>query len=343
MESPEILAAKLLIAATEVRVSLLENAGARGWRMAPAVWTGAEPLALLHSGGRVFAAADDGLWLGRESQHRSGPPRFGWERLPGVPQSKISFLAGGGPVLYAAGNGGSLLVSRDWGANWAASDGLKKAVESGTPEVQAMGLDPARPAIIAAALEGGAILLSTDYGETWNTVGKAPSPVVSLEVSYYRREDVVYAATASGFFKGRALDVPRRASRSLEESWQFSNGGLTMTHCTAMAVRRVRGETILLACVDENGGGASPAEAPISRGEGGAIFRSVDYGARWERVRGGLPEPAPRFTALCYDRADPFVAFAGTADGAIYYCTEAGDSWHPLFSGLAPIRALLAL
>jgi len=329
VESPEILATRLLIAAAEPAIVLLENAGAHGWRIAPAVWPGGEPLALLFSSGRVFAAAEDGIWIGRETRPRGGPPALAWERAPGVPKSAISFLAGAGPVLYAAADDGSLFVSRDWGANWAQSDALKKSIESGAPQVRAMGLDPARPPIVAAALEGGAILLSADYGETWKAAGKAPSPVVSIEVSYYQRENMIYAATASGFYKGRALDVPRRASRSLEESWQFSNGGLTVTTCTAMAVRRARGETIFLACADGDGSGA--------------IFRSVDYGARWERVTGGLPQPAPLFTALCFDRADPLVVFAGAADGRIYSCTQAGDSWHPLSSGLAPIRALLAL
>jgi photosystem II stability/assembly factor-like uncharacterized protein len=237
-------------------------------------------------------------------------------------------------------------VSRDSGETWSQSDALIKAQHSGAAPVAALGVDAKRPYAVVAALESGAILLTSDFGETWNAAGSVPAPVVAVGLSYYQREEIVYAATGSGFHRSRAVDVPNRASGRLEAFWHLSSGGLTITHCTAMTVRRIapgQGETIFLAAFAESSGGREPAEAAAAPREGGGVFRSVDYGARWERVREGLPEPAPRFTALCYDAADPYVVFAGTSDGTIYHCREAGDCWYLLASGLSPIRALIAL
>jgi len=257
-------------------------------------------------------------------------------------------------VIYAGRDDGTLLVSRDSGETWSLSDALIKAQQSGPAAVAALGLDAKRPHAAIAALESGAILLSSDFGETWNTAGSVPAPVVAVGLSYYQREEIVYAATGSGFHRSRAVDVPNRASGTLQEFWHLSSGGLTITRCTAMTVRRIapgQGETIFLAAFDDSREGREPldrardrpAEVRQPADEGGGGFRSVDYGARWERVKEGLPEPGPRFTGLCYDAADPYVVFAGTEDGRLYHCREAGASWYPLLSGLPPIRALIAL
>jgi hypothetical protein len=333
MQTSEVLGTGFLIAATDEGITLVENAGRRGPRAARTDWPGGRPVALLETGGRVFAAAEDGIWRARPC--RAGVPTpavHEWERAPGAPARRMCCLAAAGTVIYAGRDDGTLLVSRDSGETWSQSDALIKAQQSGPATVAALGVDAKRPYAVVAALESGAILLSTDFGETWNTAGSVPAPVLSVGLSYYQREEIVYAATGSGFHRSRAVDVPNRASGRLEAFWHLSSGGLTITHCTAMTVRRIapgQGETIFLAAFAES--------------SGGQVFRSVDYGARWERVREGLPEPAPRFTALCYDRRDPYVIFAGTEDGRLYHCREAGDSWYPLLSGLSPIRALIAV
>lgn len=313
-----VLRTKAIVVAAEGGLWLLAPDRRGAWGIARVEWPGGEPVALLASGHRIIAAAHTGVWL-------SGDGRK-WEPAPGVAGREICCVAGDGNMVYAAEPAGSLFVSHDSGATWAEQPGLRSALESEGASVRALGLDPANAWTLWAAAQGGAVLRSEDAGQAWQAVGKVPAEVVALEGSHYGgpwtealTKVAVHAATAQGFY--RSLDAGAK--------WQLSSGGLTVLGCTAMAVRRVYGQTIFLAAFDPKGGGA--------------IFRSVDYGYRWERVRDGLPEPGPRYTALCFDRADPYVVFAGTSDGRIFFCTEAGDLWHPLHAGLPAVRALLAL
>ena len=314
----EVLRTKALVVAAEGGLRLIEPDRRGAWGQAQVEWNGGEVAALLTAGRRIVAAAQSGVWLSSDGRK--------WEPAKGVGSTEIRCLAGDGNMVYASDPGGALFVSHDAGGAWTEQQGLKAALESDQASVVALALDPTNPWTVWAAASGGAILSTTDAGQTWQAAGKVPAEVRALEGSHYAgpwmealTKVAVFAATPSGFFK----------SRDAGANWESSSGGLTILGSTAMAVRRVYGQTMFLAASDQK--------------SGGGIFRSVDYGYRWERVRDGLPEPGPEYTALCFDKADPYVVFAGTADGRIYFCTEAGDLWHLLQSDLPPIRALVAL
>ncbi len=314
----EALGTKALIVAVEGGLQLLQHNGRGSWQAVEVQWAGGQVAALFANERRVFAAAERGVWLSPDGRQ--------WQSAEGVGSREVCCLAGNGNMVYACEPAGTLLVSHDAGGAWAEQAGLKEALQSGEAGVRALGLDPANPWTMWAASDGGAILSTSDAGKTWQSAGKVPAEVRLLEGSHYAgpwmealTKAAVFAATPSGFYK----------SRDAGATWELSNGGLTVVGCAAMTVRRKFGQTIFLAAFDKQ--------------SGGAIFRSVDYGYRWERVREGLPEPGPAYTALCFDRADPYVVFAGAADGRIYFCTEAGDLWHLLHSDLPPVRALMAL
>lgn len=80
---------------------------------------------------------------------------------------------------------------------------------------------------------------------------------------------------------------------------------------------------------------------------GGGIFRSSDGGASWQQLHGGLPYDkyysptislalSPNFAA---DRTLFAGIFVGDSMGyGVYRSTDAGDTWQPMWSGLAHLR-----
>jgi photosystem II stability/assembly factor-like uncharacterized protein len=77
---------------------------------------------------------------------------------------------------------------------------------------------------------------------------------------------------------------------------------------------------------------------PAARAEG-KIFRSLDCGKTWERLRGGLPESLKHeFGALCAEEVNGVCAiFGGTTGGEVFFSEDNGDSWQMITDQLAPI------
>jgi hypothetical protein len=272
---------------------------------------------------------------------RSDDAGKNWRRSDsGLGSSQPWCLTESGSLLFAGLEPAGVAVSNDEGKNWKELDAfhtLPGADEwkgpGGSPaRVRALAADPNEPSLLYAGIEAAGIARSEDAGQTWQKADQGIHlDVHSLAVSgLYRR--FVYAATGGGFYK----------TTDGGAEWRESNAGLTRLYARPLVARRAYGETLFLAAADGPPSYPGPAWSPAENANA-AIFHSVDYGARWEEVKDGLPSP-PRamFGALCFDAQDPYIVWAGDLKGGIFAAFESGRKWVLLFEGLRQILAILA-
>ena len=72
------------------------------------------------------------------------------------------------------------------------------------------------------------------------------------------------------------------------------------------------------------------------------LYRSVDSGATWEPITGGLPSALyGSVNASAVDPQEANTVFAGTSDGQVLVSRSLGDSWHTLAERLPVVEVLL--
>lgn len=182
------------------------------------------------------------------------------------------------PVGIAVGTGGKIFVTSDSGYVYTSVDNGASWQTSYTPD------SPASLAALAVrgemVLAGGELLFirSTDGGATWQVGGPRAYTFA------FGPDGTVYA----GSFLGRVY-----RSTNFGESFQFTVTSQTTAQITAIAVNE-RGDVFA---------GGRPG-----------MFMSTNDGATWERIEGGLLNPA--VTSIVLDSAG--VAYAGTYGGGVH-------------------------
>ena len=181
----------------------------------------------------------------------------------------------------------AILKSTDGGANWIVAwdwfSGLRGAVN-------ALALDPSRPATLYAGIDGdsGGLFKSTDGGLTWTNTG-AVQAGVSLLALAPANSLTIYAVGAKGLLK----------SADGGSNWTTINNGLAevignpLIAATSLVVDRANSNLVYL--------GTSTA----------GVFRSTDGGTNWTPLNDGLLNLQIR--ALTIGRNG--TAYAATAAG----------------------------
>lgn len=224
-------------------------------------------------------------------------------------------------IAVATSNG--LIVARGRDGDWQAVEHLYG------DDVQALAVDPLRPAIIYCGTFGHGLWRSDDAGGTWHPVGAgiAHPQVMSIAVSALERsgdEGVVYAGTEpSALFRstdGGATWRECAALRALPSAptWSFPPRPYTShVRCIALDPRQ---PGVLALCI-----------------EAGALVRSTDAGETWtDRVPGG---PWDTHTLLVHPGA-PGRLYAAAGDGFMRpgagyaESRDAGASWQRHGEGL---------
>lgn len=249
--------------------------------------------------------------------------------------------------------GPSIFTSDDGGESWHEPEGgaLRFPAETGAALVRAWQLQPAGPAepgVVWAGVEPAALFRSEDGGSTYSLVeglwdhpdrpqwmpgggGLCLHTVVPHPTDADR---MVVAVSAAGVYR----------TGDGGKSWVPSNSGITAWH-------NPDPHPPFGQCVHKIARHPDRPEQMFLQNHGG-VYRSDDGGATWGEIHGGLPatfgfptvaHPHRPGTAYVY----PLVADAHRMPPEdrcrVYRTTDAGESWHPLATGLPQERAYLTV
>jgi photosystem II stability/assembly factor-like uncharacterized protein len=310
-----------LYAATAIAVHRAEGtAGGRQWQRGGTLPSTAGPIRSLLADpfipGKLYAGTDcEGMYVSLDSgqtwqSQTAGMRAVVWPRAIVVdPQDKARFLV-------AAGVQGAFLTQDD-GATWTPLSGARSWY--------ALAMHPTDPRVILAGVEGDAltcILRSDDGGSTWApasvklTAGARDAPPHISTLVFSRSDPRVAYAGGS-----ERVDWQDRAAL-----FTSADGGRTFIPTLALppetynvlslAVQPTNSKVVLLAgqCTTPDGDRV------------GALWRTQDGGATWERVYspGG-------FNTVVFDPSNPDVAYA--AGGPVLKTTDGGRTWQVIREG----------
>lgn len=257
-----------------------------------------------------------------------GPHRGGRvTAVDGVPSQPFTF--------YMGATGGGVWRTTDGGVSWFnLSDGYFK-----TGSVGAIAVAPSNPDIIYVGMgehcvraetfsHGDGVYKSEDGGRTWTHMGLTPTKQIASVIVHPTNPDIVYVG-AQGSPWG---PHPERGV------YKSVDGGRTWTHILKDSpstgvndlVMDPNNPDVLYAAMWEHVQKPWHGYQITSGGPGSALYKSIDGGATWARLGGGLPEPAGKYaiTASPADSNRLFaLAEARPGEGGLFRSDDAGASW----------------
>jgi photosystem II stability/assembly factor-like uncharacterized protein len=253
-------------------------------------------------------------------------------------------------IVYAGTEPVSLFRSADGGRSWTELTALKNQPESVTEKwwfpqfpheshVLSIFVDWHNPRVLAVGLEHGGILRSSDGGGHWEDLSEG---IEYIDIHTVKGDpihaDLYYAATARGFYR----------SDQQGRNWVFSERGLNRSYFHDLVV--IPGEPPALFLTTANG--TPPAWIRKEKAQS-AIFRSLDCGASWQQLTGGLPASMERMIwNLSVDPDAPDDLYAGTGEaqgqrsenvssrGAVWMSKDRGDHWQTIYEVPNTIRSV---
>jgi hypothetical protein len=202
---------------------------------------------------------------------------------------------------------------------------------------------PDDSALLHVCLEHGGIIRSDDRGRNWEDVSQG---IDYVDIHHFSsppgRKDLFFVATARGFFK---TNDPR-------QGWQRAENGFTRDYFHDFVFLPGNPGAMLVATADK-----SPGYWDRPERAQGAVFRSRNLAASWERVGVGkwLPQNMKQMVwALAQHPEDPSIVYAGLGavsrgrsadasqrgEGDILVTEDQGDSWERLPLDLPADRVL---
>lgn len=241
----------------------------------------------------------------------------------------------GNPMTYYMGTtGGGLWKTDDAGITWRnVSDGFFKtgtvgaiAVAESDPNVVYVGMgEHAVRGVMTHSGDG--VYKSTDAGKTWKRIGLEQTRHISRIVVDPKNPNIVIVA-AQGALYGQS------AERGIYKS---TDGGATWKNVLFVDNKTGAAELsmdmtnprILYAAMWEHG--RLPWKV-ISGGPGGGLYKSVDQGETWEKMKDGLPEEMGKMS-IAVSRSNPEKVWAliesdsEKETGGLFVSTNAGRKW----------------
>ncbi|MBP6823473.1 MAG: glycosyl hydrolase [Acidobacteria bacterium] len=274
------------------------------------------------------AAADDYNSVFKAVKWRSiGPFRGG--------RSNAGSGVIGDPMTYYMGTtGGGLWKTDDMGITWRnISDGYFKtgtigaiAVAESDPNVVYVGMgEHAVRGVMTHSGDG--VYKSTDAGKTWKHIGLEQTRHISRIVVDPKNPNILLVA-AQGALYGPSSE------RGIYKS---TDGGATWKNVLFVDDKTGAAELsmdmtntrILYAAMWEHG--RRPWQV-ISGGPGSGLYKSVDQGETWEKLKEGLPEEMGKMS-IAVSRSNPEKVYAliesdtNKEAGGLFVSTDAGKKW----------------
>jgi photosystem II stability/assembly factor-like uncharacterized protein len=239
-------------------------------------------------------------------------------------------VPGNANICYAGAASGGIFKSEDGGINW-------KPIFDKQPvsSVGSLAIAPSDPNVIWAGTgetfirsnisHGDGIYKSTDAGKTWKNMGLGKTGRIGRVVIHPRDPDIVFAA-AMGHCYGSQED--RGIFRTVDggETWEKVLFVDENTGCSDIAMDP-NNPRILFA-------GMWPmlirTWGKWSGGPGGGLFRSVDGGTTWEKLKGkGLPDGDIGKIAVAVAPSDSSRVYAliEHEDEGLWRSDDSGETW----------------
>jgi photosystem II stability/assembly factor-like uncharacterized protein len=230
--------------------------------------------------------------------------------------------------------GGGLWKTEDMGITWRnISDGFFKtgsvgaiAVAESDPNVVYVGMGEHAPRGVMTH-HGDGVYKSTDAGKTWKHIGLDKSQHISRVIVHPKNPDMVYVAVQGALYG-------KSDQRGLFKS---SDGGVTWkkvlyvddkTGCVELSMDMTN-PRILYAALWEHG--RLPWKV-VSGGPGSGLYKSVDGGETWERMKDGLPAEMGKMS-IAVSRSNPSKVYAlveSDSDkeaGGLFVSENSGKNW----------------
>lgn len=244
-------------------------------------------------------------------------------------------------TFYMGATGGGVWKTTDYGHNWTnISDGFFDS-----PSIGAIRVAPSDPDIIyvgtgsdglrSNVISGKGVYRSNDAGKTWTDIGlKETGHIGAVEVDPFNPNVVYVAAIGNGFAPNEERGIFKSTDGGknwekilyLSDTVGFSDIEMHPNNPDVLYAGAWRGER--------------KPWTIISGGRQGGVYRSVDGGQTWKRMRDGLPEGiiGKIDFAVSADDPDRVYALIEAPDekGGLYRSDDAGNTWK-LVSNFAPL------
>jgi photosystem II stability/assembly factor-like uncharacterized protein len=274
------------------------------------------------------AGADDYNAIFKPVKWRSiGPFRGG--------RSVASTGVVGDPKTYYMGTtGGGLWKTDDMGISWRnISDGFFK-----TGSVGAIAVAESDPNVVYVGMgehavrgvmthHGDGVYKSTDAGKTWKRVGLELSQHISRIIVDPKNPNTVWVAAQGALY---SPSQQRGVFKSTDGGATWKNVLFVDNKTGASELSLDMNNTrILYAAMWEYG--RLPWKV-ISGGPGSGLYKSVDSGETWERLKDGLPEELGKMS-IAVSRSNPEKVYAliesdsNKEAGGLFLSTDGGKKW----------------
>jgi photosystem II stability/assembly factor-like uncharacterized protein len=241
------------------------------------------------------------------------------------------------PLTYFGGyTGGGLWRTDDAGINWRnISDGWFR-----TGSIGAIAVAPSDPNVIyvgtgeeairgQSSSYGDGVYRSTDQGRTWTNVGLGATRQISAVSVHPTDPNVVYVAAQGDRWKASAERGIYR-SKDAGVTWQLVLKGVNAFSGASDLSMDATNPRILYATFWDH---QRTPWMVRSGGEGSGIWKSIDGGDSWTRLKEGLPTLMGKIgVSVSPANPDRVYAIVEAEKGGLYRSDDAGKTWALLSS-----------
>lgn len=269
----------------------------------------------------VFAGTQAGIY-------RTDDRGDHWEALDSPKDMdcwSLAFRPGDANTMFAGYEPCSVYRSDDGGASWKPTNtnavhypNVTTYMPPLAKRVIGISADPSSPNEMYGAIEVGGLIASTDGGDSWESI---------TDGLYVRNNTVdLHGVQVSSAAPGTVFIITQVAmflSRDKGRRWEHVRFGEMFpggSYCRDLVVAPDDPNTLYLAA------GAGGGGAPAGTEEQGALFRSRDLAATWERVNIGDTPPSRMFQ-IAIDKEEPSNVYCCAGMGQFYESSDGGKIW----------------
>ena len=248
----------------------------------------------------------------------------------------LASTPGGTTVFLGSANGG-VFKSIDSGVSWAPMTDRYSfysigalAIHPGEPDVVYCGTGEANSSV--DSYDGNGLWRSSDGGASWRSLGLAATGrIAAVAIDPNNTNHLLVAAMGRQFSTGAERGLYRSLDRG--QTWTKTLFVNDSTGVCDVVFNPQHPETVFAATWER----VRRYTYRRAFGPGCAVWRSINGGATWTRLAGGLPGPSENVgrIALAIAPSQPRTVYAQVITGAIsgyigqglYRTTDGGDTW----------------